>query len=80
MDLDTMIRELNYTKQKHLNDFVGFGKTNISLMCGEIESKLLRIKESHEEAIKLCEKMVEVSEEYRPEFTKIIDIIKRGEN
>lgn len=80
MDLDSMIRSIKYTADKHRNDVVGFGGTNISLMCDDIGLKLQDIKNANEEVITICKDLADVSEEYRPEFNKIIDIIKRGEN
>lgn len=80
MDLDSIIRSCAYTADKHRNDVVGFGGTNISLMCDDIQLKLQDIKNANNEVIAICKDLADVSEEYRPEFNKIIEIIKRGEN
>lgn len=40
MKTEDMIRELRNVAEKHDNDFVATGETNISLMCREVADRL----------------------------------------
>lgn len=55
MDINTMIRELEYEAKKHSNDRVDTFGTNITAMCYEVANKLKVVLEVKDEIIKEME-------------------------
>lgn len=47
MKTEDMIRELRNVAEKHNNDFVATGDTNISLMCREVADRLEAISKEN---------------------------------
>lgn len=79
MDTETMIREVNAVAEKHKDDFIPTGQTNITAMCMDIIPKLKRLIK-YENTGLTPEQLAEIDEEYTKQAKELMEIRKKQAN